>query len=312
MDPCIVAGTAHRTLGEAVARSLGVAPLVCTLERFPDGELHVELREPVARRDVVIVQSAVNPVGESVLEVLMIADAARRLGASGVTAVLPYVGYARADRRTREGQPLAGRVVAGLFDRSLVDRVIAIDLHSSAVAGFFPVPVDHLDALPVLADALERVMPENAVIVAPDVGASKRAEALAARWKLPTAVVHKKRVSGSAVVAHAVTGDVQGRAPVIVDDMIVTGSTLVAAMNALRDHGALEGPVIAATHALCPGEAIAKLASIGTRVLVVTDTLPSPRATPFPLAIASVAPRLGDAIGRLARGDALADLLVTI
>ncbi|WP_075097435.1 ribose-phosphate diphosphokinase [Sandaracinus amylolyticus] len=299
MEPCVVIGSAHRALGEQVAREVGVAPARCTIARFPDGEIHVELGEHVAGRDVFVVQPTIAPVGETLLELLLVADAARRAGAARVIALVSYFGYARADRRTRAGQPLAARVAAALFERTLFDRVVAIDLHSAPIEGFFSIPLEHLDAVPRLASVLEEVLPERAVIVSPDLGASKRADALAARWRLPVAIVHKTRVSGSDVIAREVTGDVSGRRPVIVDDMISTGGTLVTATEALLAHGALDRPVIAATHALCVGDSIAKLAAIGVERLVATDSVPPPSA-PFDVRVVSVAPLLADAVRHIA------------
>lgn len=302
MDPAIVVGNAHPALGESVARALGVAPAVCTIERFPDGEQHVELTTSLAGREVYVVQPTCAPIGETLLTLLLIADAAWRAGAARIVAVVPYFGYARSDRRAHGGQPLAGRVVAGLFDNARFERVVTIDLHAPAIEGFFAVPMEHLDALGALGDALEPFLPANAIVVAPDVGAAKRADSIARRWKLPVAIVHKTRVSGTDVVAHRVTGDVRGMRPVIVDDMISTGGTLVAAFNAVLAHGAEQRPIIAATHAVLAGDAIARLASISPERLVVTDTLPIPTTAPFPITVGSVATVIADAVRRLHGG----------
>lgn len=296
MDPCVVGGTANPALASAIARELGIALTRTTVERFPDGELHVEIQEPVRGRDVYVVQPSSPPVAETLLELLLLGDAARRAGAARVVAVIPYFGYARADRRERDGQPLATRLVGELIGRARFDRLIAIDLHTAAIEAALPMPVDHRSAIPALADALAPELPESAVIVAPDLGAAKRADAIARRLGLPVAIVHKTRRSGTDVRVHAVVGEVRDLAPVIVDDMISTGGTLVAAAQALREHGCVPTFTVVATHALCVGDALSRLASIPLARLVCADTVPPPTGASFPIATASVAPLLASSI----------------
>lgn len=309
MGPCVISGSACGSLGEAIARELGVALCATEIERFPDGEMHVEITEPVRGRDVYVVQPTAPPVSDSLLELLLLGDAALRAGASRTIAVVPYFGYARADRRTREGQPLAARLVGELIGRARFERLVAVDLHTPAIEGSLPMPVDHLTAIPVLVDALRPHLPERSIVVAPDLGAAKRADAIARRLGLPVAIVHKTRQSGTDVRVHAVVGDVEGCAPLLVDDMISTGGTLVAAVAALRAHGCRPETTLSATHALCVGSALDRLAALPTARLVVADTVPPPEGARFPVERATVAPLLAEAIRRLHERRSLGDLL---
>jgi ribose-phosphate pyrophosphokinase len=289
---------------------LGIKPGSCSVEHFPDGELHAEVG-PVRGRDVFILQPLAAPVGESMLEAALLADACRRAGARTVTAVAPYLGYARQDCRVTEGAPLGAHVVAQLLSASSLDRLIVIDLHTAAVEGFFACPVEHLGAGPVLAGAIAPGALEGAVLVAPDFGAAKRARSMAARLGLPFAVVHKTRVSQTDVVVRGVVGDVRKLRPIILDDMISTGATIAAAVEALIAAGADSNVTVAATHGLFADPACRRLEALSLSRILVTDTLPPREGFPLPIEVVSVAPLLADAIGRLVRGEALAELLMT-
>ncbi len=306
MDPAIVCGSAHPALGERIAAAIGVAPCERTVERFPDGEMRIALREPVRGRDVYVVQPTCAPVGENLLELAMLGDAAVRAGASTVVAVVPYFGYARADRRQGEGQPLAGRLAADLIGAAGFARMIAVDLHAPAIEGFFRMPVEHLDPLPALIAALRPILPPHAVVVSPDLGGAKRADAIGRSLGLPVAIVHKQRHSGTAVSALRITGEVSGLAPVLVDDMLSTGGTIAAAIGALRDHGALEEVTVAATHGLFAAGAHARLSPSVAR-FVVTDTVPPPVAPN--VIVAGIAELLAEAIRRLHEQRSLSGLL---
>lgn len=309
MKPCIICGSANPALGAAIARELGVAACESTIERFPDGEMRVEIQAPIRGRDVYIVEPTAPPVSDSLVELLLLGDAARRAGAARTIALIPYFGYARADRRTREGQPLASSVVGELLGRAHFERVVAVDLHAPAIEGSIPVPVDHLSALPVLIQAIAAELPNNAIIVAPDLGAAKRAHIIARELRLPVAIVHKSRQSGTEVSVHAVVGDVSDRSPILVDDMISTGGTIIAAAEALRAHGARSELVIAATHGLFVGPALDRLSMLNPRRILVTDSITPPQ---HPLVeTASIAPLLAEAIRRLDAQTSLSDLLAS-
>ncbi len=307
MIGCIVNGSANHALGAAIARELGVDLCASTVERFPDGEMRIEIEEPIRGRDVYIVQPTAPPVSDSLMELLLWGDAARRAGAARTIALVPYFGYARADRRTREGQPLASALVGELLGRARFERVVAVDLHAPAIEGSIPMPVDHLSALPVLIDAIAAQLPNNAIIVAPDLGALKRANTIARHLKLPVAIVHKSRQSGTEVSVHAVVGEVRDRAPVIVDDMISTGSTIVAAAEALRSHGAAPELVIAATHGLFVSSALDRLSKLNPTRIIATDSIALPANAL--IREASIAPLLAEAIRRLDARSSLSDLL---
>jgi ribose-phosphate pyrophosphokinase len=306
MTPAIVCGSAHSALGEQIASVLGVAPCDRSIERFPDGEMRIVLREPVRGRDVYVVQPTSAPVGENLLELAMLGDAAVRAGAETVIAVVPYFGYARADRRQGEGEPLAGRLAADLIGAAGFARMVVVDLHAPAIEGFFRMPVEHLDPRPAVIAALRPLVPKDAVVVSPDLGGAKRADAIGRMLGLPVAIVHKQRTSGSAVAALRITGDVEGLAPVIVDDMISTGGTIAAAIGALTEHGARDDVTVVATHGLFAAGALSRLGASVKR-FVVTDTVPQPSAPS--VIVAGLAPLLADAIRRLHDRESLRGLL---
>jgi ribose-phosphate pyrophosphokinase len=310
MEPVLLAGSANQPLATAIAGALGVQLHAARAERFPDGELHLELSGDVHGRDAFIVQSLCPPSDQYLLEFLLVADAASRAGARTLTAVLPYLAYARQDRRTSGREALGARVVADLLQVAPIHRVIAVDLHSPPVEGFFRVPVEHLSAFPLFAEALlgpDGFGPGPArVVVSPDLGGVKRALWAGKLLDLPVAIVHKRRLNGREVTVHGLVGAVRGLAPILVDDMISTGGTLEAAVAALLDAGCSEDITIAATHGLFVGDALERLARLPIRALLTTDTVPpappappGQRPLPFPVRRLTVAPLIADAVGRL-------------
>jgi ribose-phosphate pyrophosphokinase len=308
----VLAGSAHPALAGAVAQRVGVAPGTVAAARFPDGEMHVAVRDSVRGHDVYLIQPTGPPCETHLLELLLLADACRRAGAGRLTAIVPYLGYARQDRRAGGREPLGARVIAELLATGRFERLVVVDLHSPALEGAFGIPVEHVTAVPALAEATREV-PTNGVVVAPDLGAARLADRYARLFDLTTALVHKTRVSGVEVVARHVSGDVRGRSPVIVDDMISTGATIVAAVDALHAAGSERDVRVIATHALLVGGALERLAALPLRRLTVTDTLPAGAAAVegnLPLHVVSVAPLLADVVCRLHQDRSLADLLV--
>jgi ribose-phosphate pyrophosphokinase len=272
--PMLIAGHANLDLAKDVASQLGLPLAPAKIERFPDREVHVELLESPRERDVFLLQPTSPPPDEHIFELLSLADAARRGGAARVTAVIPYFGYARQDRRASGFEAVGARLVADLLTAAGVQRLVALDLHTDAIEGFFTGPVERLTAVPVLAEAIRKVVPQNGIVVSPDLGAAKLADSYARILNLPVAVVHKLRSGPEAVTATRVTGDVRGRTPIIVDDMISTGATIDAAAAAVADAGAdNQRLIVAATHGLFVGACTERLGALGTQHLLVSDSV---------------------------------------
>src|SRR5919202_3057402 len=288
----IFAGTANPDLARAVARELGVRLGACSVERFPDGEVSVRLEESVRGREVFVVQPTSPPVNENLFELLAFADACRRASAARTTAVMPYFGYARADKRRGRREPITASVVADLLQTVGVAHVLTVDVHAPQVEGFFRIPVDSLTAVPALCEALGGRLPGGAVVVAPDAGRVSMAAEYAHRLKAPMAVLHKRREGGDKTVVTHLAGDVRGRACLIIDDMISTGGTIAGSVEALLGAGASDEIIVAATHGLLVAGAREKLARKGGRELFVTDTISVEAGDPPPLGVVSVAPPL--------------------
>ena len=297
----VMSGSANRALATRIAAALGVPLTPCTLERFPDGELQVELLEDCRDKDVYLVQPTRPPAGEHLLELMLLSDACRRAGARRVTAVLPYVGYARQDRRSSGGEPVGARVVADILCSGAIDRLVAMDLHSRAVEGYFRIPVEHVTARELLCEKLAfQGGASEAVVVSPDLGAVKLAESFAKRLGLKVAVVLKERLSGSEVSAHGVMGEVRGRSAIVVDDLVSTGGTIAQACESVLAAGCTADITVVATHALLVGPAAERLRALPIRQFIATDSVAPPADHGLPLVSVSVAPLIAAAIRRLA------------
>jgi ribose-phosphate pyrophosphokinase len=293
----IVSGSANPGLASAIANYLGVESNGCSVQRFPDGELR-PAAENICGSDVYVIQPTSPPVNEHIVELLLLLDACRRARAARVTAVVPYFGYARQDRRTTAGQALGSAVIADAIAAAGADRLVVVDPHTPTLEAVCRIPVETLSAVPVLSGELAAELPEGAVVVAPDLGAVKLAERYAAALHAPVAVVRKQRESGSAVAALDIAGDVHGRAVVIIDDMITTGATIEAAVGLLRARGAAQDVVVAATHGLLVHAAVSRLRALELRHALVADTVAVKAAGTF-IRVRSIAPTLADAIARL-------------
>jgi ribose-phosphate pyrophosphokinase len=306
----ILAGSANSGLAENIARDVGVQPAQRILQRFPDGELHIELQESVRGDDVYLVQATCPPVDEHLLELLLMADACRRAGAMHRTAVIPYFGYARQDRRAHGREPLSARLIADLLNAAGIERVIAVDLHSPAAESAFAMPVEHLSAIPILAEAVRPSIHRNTVVVSPDLGAVKMAERYAKLLDLPVAIIHKTRISGEDVSVQRIVGDVCDKEVLIVDDMISTGGTVAKAIEALLNaRCSPTGVRIAATHALLVNPAAERLRKLPIESIHATDSVPAPEQFALPLQIASLAPMLAEAIQRLHNKQSIEGLI---
>ena len=294
----------------AIARVLRTELVACELERFPDGELRPVV-DHVRGADVYVVQPTGPPVSDHLIELFLLLDACRRGGAERITAVVPYFGYARQDRRGRAGEAVGARVIADALAGSGARRLIVVDPHSAALEAMCGIPVEMLTAVPALAGVLAPMVAGDAVVVAPDLGAAKLAEHYASLLRRPVAVVRKTRVSGVAVRSEEIAGDVADRPAVIVDDMISTGATIEAAAGVLLAHGGAPDVVVAATHGLLVGTAAGRLGRLPVRCVLTTDSVARDQGVPVPaLRVESVAPLLADAIGRLHHNQPLGDLLL--
>lgn len=302
----IISGGAHPDLARDIAALLRRSLTPVDLARYPDAEV-VRIQESVRGSDVYIVQPSPPPSEGHLFELLLLADAAHRAGAAQVTAVIPYLGYMRQDRRAGgERMAIGARVVADALSGGRIDRILTIDLHQPAAEAFFSIPVEHLEAFPLFVAALQDV-PRDSVVVAPDLGAAKLADRLAQALDLPFAVVHKTRTTGVDVTSTRVTGEVHGRRPIVVDDMITTGRTVQAALEAVAKAGAKGRAIVAATHGILAPEAPALLASLPIERLFLTDTVPLEAAGGIPgFRPVPVAGLLADAIARLHEGRSLA------
>jgi ribose-phosphate pyrophosphokinase len=309
-DLIVFSGSGALPLADAVGSALGLPLGKRDIERFPDGECHVRVLETVRGRDVYLLASVGPPVEANLFELLLLADACRRAGSPRLTAVVPYLGYARQDRRVTGREAVGARLVADLIAAAGVDRVVAIDVHTPALEGFFSLPLERLTAVPLLAESLRHSgVQSNGVVVAPDVGAAPLADRFAKLLELPVAIVHKRRVSGHDVTVQGVSGDVEGRQPLIVDDMISTGGTIEAAARALAAAGALPVAAVAATHGVLVSDAARRLAGVGARRVIVTDTLPAPENSGLPLEVVSIAPLLARTIEHLHEDRSLEDVV---
>lgn len=295
----IFCGNANRKLAEAVARTIGVPLSAATVERFPDGEVSVEVREAVRDKDVFIVQSTAPPVNDHLMELLTFVDACRRASATRVIAVIPYFGYARSDKRHGRREPISARLVADLVQTAGIDHVITIDLHASQIEGFFRIPVDSLSAVSVLCDAIKRSLPAGTVVVSPDAGRLQMATEYAQRLKTSVVLLHKTRETGTETHVTHLVGDVRGRPCLVVDDMISTGGTIAEAVRQLVQAGAQPGIFVAATHGLLLSGAQGKLTTESMADVFVTDTIQQTIEGWPRLHVVSVASLLAEAIQRV-------------
>ena len=293
-DITLISGTAHPELAKAIAAEVGRDLAKAHVARFPDGEVDIKIEEDLRGRDVFVLQPTCPPVNDNWVELLLLLDTLRRASAGRITAVMPYYGYARKDRKDEGRVPISAKVVANTLVSSGAERLVTLDMHAAQIQGFYDIPVDHLYARPVLLDAVEELGVENPVVVTPDVGGTKMARAYAKRLGADLAIVDKRRISGSETVVEHVIGDVKGRNCVIVDDMISTGGSITQAAETLKRAGA-DRIVIAVSHAVFCGPAVERLENAPVDTVLVTDTIPLERK-PKNLHTVSVAPLVARAI----------------
>ena len=308
MNIKLFAGSAHPDLARRMAQAIGVDLGEVQLGHFPGGEISVKYIEHLRGEDVFIIQPTCSPPNENLMELLVMLDAARRASCARITAVLPFFGYARQDRKEQPRVPITAKLVANLLVTAGAERILTMDLHAQQIQGFFDIPVDHLYAAPVLVSHLRKILKPDAVIVSPDSGSVKMAQAYADMLGAGFAVVAKRRISATQVESSHLVGDVQGRDCVLVDDLTTTASTLSQAAERLRDAGAA-GVYAAVSHCCLTPEGLENLRRSCIQCMVVTDSVPQPSELADPkVQTLSIAGLLGEAIRRIHAGESVSSL----
>ncbi len=307
----IVTGNSNIQLAQAICNGLKIPLGKANVKKFSDGEIQVEIEENVRGMDVFVVQSTCTPVNRSLMELLIMMDAIKRASAERITAVMPYYGYARQDRKVAPRVPITAKLVADLITTAGSDRLLTIDLHAGQIQGFFNIPVDHLYSAPVMVDYIRKKYTNNLVIVSPDAGGVERARAFAKRLGATLAIIDKRRPQPNESNIMNIIGDIQGKTALLLDDMVDTAGTLSQAANALRKEGAKK-VVACCTHPVLSGQAIEKINQSDLEELVVTDTIPlRNEATGCKkIVVLSVAQLLGEAIKRIHNNDSVSSLFV--
>jgi ribose-phosphate pyrophosphokinase len=305
----VFAGRANATLAMEIADYLGTDLGDCEVTQFSDGELFAKYNENVRGVDVFIVQSTFPPA-ENLMELLILIDAALRASALRITAVLPYFGYARQDRKDQPRVSITAKLVANMITKAGADRILTMDLHAGQIQGFFDIPVDHLFASPVLIDYFKNLGAEDITIVAPDIGSVRMARAFAKRLKAPFALIDKRRPKPNVSEVMNVIGDVEGRNVIIIDDLIDTGGTIVNTADALAKKGAKD-IYVGCTHAVLSGSALKWIADSPVKEMAITNTVPlGDRGPVDKIKVLSVAGLLGEAIRRINVGESVSSLFI--
>ncbi len=306
----LVAGNSNRTLAEAIATYLNTPMTKCLVRRFADMEVFVEIQENVRGEDVFVVQSTSFPANDNLMELLILLDALRRASARRITAVIPYYGYARQDRKPGPRTPISAKLVANLITNAGADRVLTLDLHAGQIQGFFDIPTDNLFAAPVMVrDIKERFDAGKVMVVSPDVGGVVRARGLAKRIDASLAIVDKRRERPGESEVMNIIGDVEGRACILVDDIVDSGGTLCNAADALLEKGAVSVHAYI-THGVLSGGAVARIAASRLSELVITNSIQATEAVRVAhnIRVLSIAPLIGEAIGRTAGEESVSSL----
>ena len=306
----ILAGNSNGALAEAIAAYLGEPLTKCQVRRFADMEIFVEIQENVRGKDAFIIQSTSFPTNDHMMELLIMTDALRRASARRITAVVPYFGYARQDRKPGPRTPISAKLVANMITRAGADRVLTVDLHAGQIQGFFDIPVDNLFGAPVMVrDIKEQLNLQNVMVVSPDVGGVVRARALAKRIDAPLSIVDKRRERAGESEVMNIIGDVRGKSCILVDDIVDSGGTLCNAADALLAQGAKDVRAYI-THGVLSGGAVARISASRLKELVVTDTILPTEAMRVAknIRVISIAPLIGEAIARTAKEESVSSL----
>ncbi|MBI4368044.1 MAG: ribose-phosphate pyrophosphokinase [Candidatus Omnitrophica bacterium] len=304
----ILTGNSNPGLAKSICTHLGVPLSQAVVDRFPEGEIHVQIQDNIRGKDVFIIQSTSSPPNDHLMELLILIDAARRASASRVTAVLPFYGYARQDRKDKPRVPITAKLVANLLVSAGADRILALDLHAGQIQGFFDVPVDHLYSINVLSKYFLKKKLKNLAIVSPDVGGIKLARAYSKLLDAPLAIVDKRRESAMQTKVMHLIGEVRNRNVVIVDDLVSTASSLIEAVQALKREGCLD-VYAAIVHPILAGPAIARIQKSAIKELVVSNSIAIPKEKIIKkIKVLSVAPLLGEAIKRIHQNESVSFL----
>jgi ribose-phosphate pyrophosphokinase len=303
----VFSGNASKDLAKGITKYLKLEPGKVNVDKFSDGEISVKIEENIRGKDVFVVQS-IYPPADNLMELLILIDAATRASAQRITAVIPYYGYARQDRKDRPRVPITAKLLADLLSVAGADRVLTIDLHADQIQGFFDIPVDNLYAVNILVDYFLGLKLKNLVVVSPDVGGIKMARAYSKRLSASLAIVDKRRVNDRQAEVMNILGEVKDRDIVIVDDIISTGGTIIEATRALKDRGA-RSIYCAVTHPVLSPPSIERIDKADIKEFVVTDTIPTEDSKRHPkIKVLSVAPLLGEAVKRIHNGESVSSL----
>jgi ribose-phosphate pyrophosphokinase len=305
----VLTGNANPALARSIAKSVGVELTECMVGRFMDGEIEVRLDEDVRGNDVFVVQPTCPPVNENLMELFLVIDTLRRASAARITAVMPYFGYARKDRKDEGRVPISSKVVANMIVAAGADRVLALELHAAQIQGFFDIPVDHLFSAPIFIEHYLAMGLDNPVVVAPDVGGIKVARAYAKRFDASLAIVDKRRVSPREAKAMHLIGEVDGCDVLLMDAMISTAGTMTEAVALLKQRGCRR-VFLAATHGVFAGPALERLRAADVEEIAVTDSIPAPQEAEGLVTVLSAGPLLGEAILRIHSSESVSSLFV--
>jgi len=305
-------GNAHKGLAKEIADDLGIPVGDATVSKFSDGEITVHINENVRGTDVFVLQPTCMPVNHNIMELLLMVDALKRASARRITAVIPYYGYARQDRKVQPRVPISAKLVADLITAAGTNRVLTMDLHAAQIQGFFNIPVDNLYASPVLLDYVHnKYNSQNLVIVSPDAGGVERARSFAKKLQCSIAIIDKRREAANISQSMNVIGEVKGKDTIILDDMVDTGGTTIQAVSALKEKGA-KNVIAACTHAVLSGNAVEKVNNSVLEELIVTNTIPldSKKEKCKKLTVLSIATLIGEAIKRIHEESSVSSLFV--
>jgi ribose-phosphate pyrophosphokinase len=305
----VFTGSAYPELGEEIATGIGVAPGAVEISRFSNGEIYVRFLENVRGGDVFVVQTCAAPINDNIMELLIMIDALKRASAKRITAVMPYYGYSRQDKKTLAREPISAHLVADIITAAGANRVVSVDLHAGQIQGFFDFPLDHVTAMPLLASYIVQKNLKNLVVVSPDAGRVKVAKKLSDRLHLPMAIMHKRRPDKNVAEIVHVIGEVDGKNCILIDDMVDTAGTMVEAADALKNNGAKK-IYACATHPILSGSAVERIELSAIEELVVTNSLPLPPEKKIDkITVLSIAPLLANTITAVFKEESVSEIV---